>query len=112
MPKKILIFYSTGTIDSDIPGLCFLKHPLQFLGIFNCDSSSQYKKIPALKISGDHSEDQVLTAMEMYLERPKTMQAVLNESYQLYRFGLNLVCFLYAISFFLFFSIVMLMPYI
>ena len=29
--------------------------------------------------------------MEIYLERPKTMQAVLNESYQLYRFGPNLV---------------------
>ncbi|KAL3083782.1 hypothetical protein niasHT_036775 [Heterodera trifolii] len=83
-------FRGAGTIDSDIPGLSYLKKPLKYLGIFNCESSSQYKNIPAEKISGDHGEDQVLTAMEMYLERPKTMQAVLNESYHLYRFGTNL----------------------
>jgi hypothetical protein len=88
-----MYIFSTGIIDSDIPGLSFLNQPLKFLGIFNCDSSSQYKNIPAERISGDHGEDQVITAMEMYLERPKTMQAVLNESYQLYRFGTNLVNF-------------------
>uniref|UniRef100_A0A914I9L0 Uncharacterized protein n=1 Tax=Globodera rostochiensis TaxID=31243 RepID=A0A914I9L0_GLORO len=67
-------FRGAGTLDSDIPGLSFLKKPLKYLGIFNCESSSQYKSIPAEKISGDHGEDQV----------------VLNESYQLYRFGTNL----------------------
>ena len=68
-----------------------MRRPLKFLGIFNCDSSSQYTNIPAERISGEHGEDQVLTAMEVYLERPKTMHPVLNESYQLYRFGTDLV---------------------
>uniref|UniRef100_A0A915MW39 Uncharacterized protein n=1 Tax=Meloidogyne javanica TaxID=6303 RepID=A0A915MW39_MELJA len=83
-------FIGRGIINSDIPALCFLRRPLKFLGIFNCDSSSQYANIPAERISGEHGEDQVLTAMEVYLERPKTMHTVLNESYQLYRFGTDL----------------------
>uniref|UniRef100_A0A914NLW9 Uncharacterized protein n=1 Tax=Meloidogyne incognita TaxID=6306 RepID=A0A914NLW9_MELIC len=83
-------FIGRGIINSDIPALCFLRRPLKFLGIFNCDSSSQYTNIPAERISGEHGEDQVLTAMEVYLERPKTMHTVLNESYQLYRFGTDL----------------------
>uniref|UniRef100_A0A915NH35 Uncharacterized protein n=1 Tax=Meloidogyne floridensis TaxID=298350 RepID=A0A915NH35_9BILA len=66
-------FIGRGIINSDIPALCFLRRPLKFLGIFNCDSSSQYANIPAERISGEHGEDQVLTAMEVYLERPKTM---------------------------------------
>ncbi|CAK5021409.1 unnamed protein product [Meloidogyne enterolobii] len=88
-------FIGRGIINSDIPALCFLRRPLKFLGIFNCDSSSQYTNIPAERISGEHGEDQVLTAMEVYLERPKTMHTVLNESYQLYRFGTDLVFFFF-----------------
>ncbi|KAF7638090.1 hypothetical protein Mgra_00002542 [Meloidogyne graminicola] len=35
--------------------------------------------------------------MEMYLERPKTMHPVLNESYQLYRFGTDLLRYVDAL---------------
>lgn len=46
-----------------------------------------------LQISGDKDEKQILLALRMYSQRAGLLQAVLNESYQLYRFGHNLVCF-------------------
>lgn len=45
----------------------------------------------ALQIAGDKDEKQILLALQMYSHRAGLLQAVLNESYQLYRFGHNLV---------------------
>uniref|UniRef100_A0A915DMX0 Uncharacterized protein n=1 Tax=Ditylenchus dipsaci TaxID=166011 RepID=A0A915DMX0_9BILA len=80
-------FRGTGLITSDIAGLSFLKKPLKYLGIFNCDNAPHFMNIPAEKVCGDHGEDQIVLALEVYMHRPRMMQAVLNESYQLYRFG-------------------------
>ncbi|KAI1704300.1 zyg eleven-related protein 1 [Ditylenchus destructor] len=79
-----------GLVASDIAGLSFLRRPLKYLGIFNCDNAPHFQNIPALKICGDHGEHQIILALETYMSRPRMMQAVLNESYQLYRFGSGL----------------------
>jgi hypothetical protein len=86
--------------------LCCLRRQLKFLGIFNCDNASNFRQIPAeyvnffifvfafiffFKVCGDSGEQQLLLALQVYKQRPKIMQSVLNESYQLYRFGDNLV---------------------
>ncbi|KAJ1358396.1 hypothetical protein KIN20_016807 [Parelaphostrongylus tenuis] len=52
-----------GNVRSDIVGLRFLSKPL------------------------DANEDQVIMALQMYKDRAGLLQSVLNESYQLYRFG-------------------------
>uniref|UniRef100_A0A1I7XSN4 Zyg-1-like serine/threonine protein kinase n=1 Tax=Heterorhabditis bacteriophora TaxID=37862 RepID=A0A1I7XSN4_HETBA len=76
-----------GNVRSDIVGLRFLERPLIYLGLFNCDNASHFGEIPALHISGDANEDQVIMALQMYKDRAGLLQSVLNESYQLYRFG-------------------------
>uniref|UniRef100_A0A915BJH5 Zyg eleven-related protein 1 n=1 Tax=Parascaris univalens TaxID=6257 RepID=A0A915BJH5_PARUN len=83
-------FKGMGTIRSDIFGLRSLERPLEYLGLFNCDSASHFAEIPAKNISGDKDEKQILLALQMYSGRAGLLQAVLNESYQLYRFGNNL----------------------
>ncbi|GMT19078.1 hypothetical protein PFISCL1PPCAC_10375, partial [Pristionchus fissidentatus] len=80
---------NAGNILCDIYGLRFLSRPLDFLGLFNCDSASHFGSLPAKNISGDATEDQVINALRTYSSRAGLLQAVLNESYQLYRFGNN-----------------------
>ncbi|VDL62669.1 unnamed protein product [Nippostrongylus brasiliensis] len=76
-----------GNVRSDIVGLRFLSKPLDFIGLFNCENASHFGEIPAKHISGDANEDQVIMALQMYKDRAGLLQSVLNESYQLYRFG-------------------------
>lgn len=40
-----------------------------------------------LQITGDANEDQIILSLQVYLERRALLQNVLNETYQLYRFG-------------------------
>lgn len=75
------------SVRTDIVGLQSLVKPLKYLGLFNCESASHVREIPAEIISGDANEDQVITSLKMYKERAGLLQNVLNESYQLYRFG-------------------------
>lgn len=51
----------------DIYGLRFLRQPLEFLGLFNCDSASHFGSLPAKSISGDATEDQVSTLSSLSL---------------------------------------------
>ncbi|VDK80805.1 unnamed protein product [Litomosoides sigmodontis] len=51
--------------------------------------ASHFAEIPAKNIAGDKDEKQILLALRMYSQRAGLLQAVLNESYQLYRFGHN-----------------------
>ncbi|VDO40534.1 unnamed protein product [Onchocerca flexuosa] len=81
----------TTSIRSDIYGLRCLNEPLEYLGLFNCDSASHFAEIPAKNVAGDKDEKQILLALRMYSQRAGLLQAVLNESYQLYRFGHNLI---------------------
>uniref|UniRef100_A0A0N5AFQ0 Zyg eleven-related protein 1 n=1 Tax=Syphacia muris TaxID=451379 RepID=A0A0N5AFQ0_9BILA len=83
-------FKGMGKINSDIFGLRMLEKPLEYLGLFNCDSASHFAEIPAKNIAGDKDENQILLALKMYSDRAGLLQVVLNECYQLYRFGHNL----------------------
>uniref|UniRef100_A0A8R1TZP5 Zyg eleven-related protein 1 n=1 Tax=Onchocerca volvulus TaxID=6282 RepID=A0A8R1TZP5_ONCVO len=85
-----LFIFRTTSIRSDIYGLRCLNKPLEYLGLFNCDSASHFAEIPAKNVAGDKDEKQILLALRMYSQRAGLLQAVLNESYQLYRFGHNL----------------------
>lgn len=40
-----------GKISSDIFGLRMLEKPLEYLGLFNCDSASHFAEIPAKNVS-------------------------------------------------------------
>ncbi|CAP33571.2 Protein CBR-ZER-1 [Caenorhabditis briggsae] len=75
------------SVRTDICGLQSLVKPLKYLGLFNCESASHVREIPAEVVSGDANEDQVITSLKMYKDRAGLLQNVLNESYQLYRFG-------------------------
>ena len=75
------------SVRTDICGLQSLVRPLKYLGLFNCESASHVREIPAALVSGDANEDQVITSLKMYKDRAGLLQNVLNESYQLYRFG-------------------------
>ncbi|CAI2349069.1 unnamed protein product [Caenorhabditis sp. 36 PRJEB53466] len=78
---------SRDVVRSDISGLQSLERRLKYLGLFNCDNASHVREIPADLVSGDANEEQVITSLKMYKDRAGLLQNVLNESYQLYRFG-------------------------
>lgn len=42
--------------------------------------------MPCFQISGDANEEQILTAAAAYIERPDTLQKVLNDLYHLFRY--------------------------
>uniref|UniRef100_A0A914WS21 Uncharacterized protein n=1 Tax=Plectus sambesii TaxID=2011161 RepID=A0A914WS21_9BILA len=85
-------FKGLGNLRSDIFGLRCLEHRLKFLGLFNCDNASHFAEIPADQITGDANEAQIILSLQVYQKRPGLLQIVLNESYQLYRFGSNQKC--------------------
>uniref|UniRef100_A0A0K0DSC2 RNI-like protein n=1 Tax=Strongyloides stercoralis TaxID=6248 RepID=A0A0K0DSC2_STRER len=79
--------YPSGGVQSDIIGLRSLKKKLKFLGIYNCNGVANYGEIPAERVAGEIDEVQLITAMEIYQDRPAMLQLVFNQSYNHYRFG-------------------------
>lgn len=80
-------FYDQGV--TDIPGLaCRAKRPLEFLGLLNCAFDACYRHhIPAKRIAGDASEEQILIAGQAYCSREPMIQKVLNDLFQIFRFS-------------------------
>ncbi|XP_054719380.1 protein zer-1 homolog [Uloborus diversus] len=74
---------------TDIPGLASrVKRPLEFLGLLNTAYDACYRHhIPAKKISGDATEEQILIAGQMYCSREPMIQKVLNDLFHLFRFS-------------------------
>ncbi|XP_055700674.1 protein zer-1 homolog [Phlebotomus papatasi] len=74
--------------SSDIPGLVSrANRPLQFLGLYNtAHSACRRHDIPALSISGEANEEQILTSAVVYQDRPNLLTKVLNDLYHLLRF--------------------------
>ncbi|KAG8175428.1 hypothetical protein JTE90_002858 [Oedothorax gibbosus] len=74
---------------TDIPGLASrVNRPLEFLGLLNCAHDACYRHhIPAKKIAGDASEEQILTAGQAYCSREPMIQKVLNDLFQIFRFS-------------------------
>jgi len=61
--------------------------PLDFLGLYKThhDASSR-PNIPAVKISGDSCEAQILEAGQRYLDRPIVLENILNDLFHVFRF--------------------------
>ncbi|GFU51776.1 protein zer-1 homolog [Trichonephila clavipes] len=80
-------FYDEGV--TDIPGLASrVNRPLEFLGLLNCACDACYRHhIPAKKIAGDASEEQILVAGQAYCSREPMIQKVLNDLFQIFRFS-------------------------
>ncbi|GBN48515.1 Protein zer-1 [Araneus ventricosus] len=74
---------------TDIPGLASrVNRPLEFLGLLNCAYDACYRHhIPAKRIAGDASEEQILTAGQAYCAREPMIQKVLNDLFQIFRFS-------------------------
>lgn len=78
-------------VRCDIPGLSSrVKNPLNFLGLYGTQHAAcRRHDIPALIISGDGNEDQILTAAVAYMDRPEMLTRVLNDLYHLFRYENN-----------------------
>ncbi|KAG0730508.1 Protein zer-1 [Chionoecetes opilio] len=72
----------------DIPGLrCRINNPLEFLGLYNTLHDACHRNhIPAKVITGDANEEQILAAMEAYVDRPDVLVKALNELFHIFRF--------------------------
>uniref|UniRef100_A0A1E1XI19 Protein zer-1 homolog n=1 Tax=Amblyomma aureolatum TaxID=187763 RepID=A0A1E1XI19_9ACAR len=73
---------------SGIPGLqCRVERPLDFLGLLNSPYDACYRtNIPALRVSGDATEEQVLVSAQAYQTRRVLLQKVLNDLFHVFRY--------------------------
>ncbi|XP_044731573.1 protein zer-1 homolog [Chrysoperla carnea] len=73
---------------TDIPGLgTRVNRPLDFLGLYGTHHAAcRRHDIPAEKVSGDATEEQILIAAAAYLDRADVLQRVLNDLYHMFRF--------------------------
>ncbi|XP_015792080.1 protein zer-1 homolog isoform X2 [Tetranychus urticae] len=60
--------------------------PFEFLGLYNtqCDASFR-ARIPAVKVAGESTEDQILTACEVYMDRIEPLRKALNDLFHCFR---------------------------
>lgn len=64
--------------------------PFEFLGLYNTSNEAAYRpNIPAIKIAGDATEEQILTACEAYYDRVDLLKKTLNDLFQCFRFENN-----------------------
>lgn len=64
--------------------------PFEFLGLYNTSNEAAYTpNIPAIKIAGDATEEQILTACEAYYDRIDLLKKTLNDLFQCFRFENN-----------------------
>lgn len=77
-----------GSQLTDIPGLQpRVGRPLDFLGLLNTAHEACYRHhIPAIRVAGDASEEQVLVAAQVYRDRPELLQKVLNDLFHVFRY--------------------------
>jgi len=71
----------------DIAGLqSRVNTPLNFLGLYKTlDEASSRLHIPARTVTGDMSEEQILLAGQLYVERSTVLENVLNDLFQIFR---------------------------
>ncbi|CAF1358197.1 unnamed protein product [Rotaria sordida] len=73
------------TIQSSIAGLLLLKHELEFLGLFDVDERGSARRwLPAKKITGEHSEEMIVTSLSYYMERPSMLTHIMAHLFRLY----------------------------
>ena len=76
---------------SDILGLgSRADRPLQFLGLYKTHNDACTRQnIPAVSVSGDANESQILVAGQRYLDRPTVLESVLNKLFEVFRYPNN-----------------------
>ena len=70
-----------GTL-CDIPGLCRrIDNPLEFLGLYRTqnDEACRRRHIPALVVSGNSTEEQLIVAARRYQDRIAVMESILDD---------------------------------
>ncbi|XP_076034318.1 protein zer-1 homolog [Oratosquilla oratoria] len=74
--------------NCDIPGLrSRADNHLEFLGLYNTAHDACLRHhIPAVEITGDANEAQILAATSAYIDRPEMLVNALNELFQIFRF--------------------------
>ncbi|XP_055626640.1 protein zer-1 homolog [Toxorhynchites rutilus septentrionalis] len=79
---------NTSGGSSDIPGLASrADRPLEFLGLYyTAHSACKWHDIPAMRIAGEATEEQILVAASVYQDRHELLTKVLNDLYHLLRF--------------------------
>ncbi len=79
---------SAAAARCDIPGLISrVDRPLDFLGLYKTKYEACCRKqIPAIKVSGDSTEQQILVAGRQYLDRPAVLENVLNDLFHIFRY--------------------------
>ena len=72
----------------DIAGLSSrVTCPLEFLGLYKTrNSASGWTHIPALTVSGDSNEEQILEAGRRYMDRPTVLENILNDLFHVFRY--------------------------
>ena len=78
----------------DIPGLTRrIDSPLDFLGLYwTKDDASRREHIPALAVTGHHSEEQLLLAGRRYMDRPMVMEHLIDDLVRQVGSPTNLSC--------------------
>ncbi|CAF0977812.1 unnamed protein product [Adineta ricciae] len=75
----------TFTVQSGIAGLLVLKNELEFLGLFDVDEKGSARQcLPAKKITGEHTEEMMITSLIHYIERPNMLTHVMAHLFRLY----------------------------
>ncbi|CAG2104960.1 unnamed protein product [Medioppia subpectinata] len=74
-----------------IPGLVSRNAtPFEYLGLYNTANEAAYRRtIPAHSVSGDATEEQILTACEAYIDRVEFLRRTLNDLFHCFRFETN-----------------------
>jgi len=72
----------------DITGLSSrVEKPLDFLGLYKThNDASSRRHIPAVCVSGDTNEAQILEAGRRYLDRPAVLESILNDLFHVFRY--------------------------
>ncbi|CAF0865053.1 unnamed protein product, partial [Didymodactylos carnosus] len=84
--EKLNITCDKRNVESSIPGLLLLKAPLEFLGVLDCDQNVAMRpNLPAKKIAGEYSENQLLTAIQRYINRSEMITHVVTHLFRFYK---------------------------
>jgi Zyg-11 family protein len=75
-------------VNSSIIGLMCLHKCLEFFGCLKCENMvASRENIPAKRVAGDDDEDDLLTSLEVYLDKPLFIIDILNHLFELFRDG-------------------------
>jgi Zyg-11 family protein len=87
IPEDIL--RENTRVESDIVGLRALHKKLKILGLYGCEHAGDLSTLPADRVFSNCNENQLVFALEVYLNRQTSLYHAMNEAYHLYRNNTN-----------------------